>query len=784
MPTTPLIPRYCDHCHTQTNGTTRRRCQGCNRLICSSCNVAIPVKYVPVVCVRCHQEGKVKTVVRPEIAGTTTPETDQSPTELSIDLSDRSPDPLISQDPVTTYARAIVSGAILANRWVKLACQRHLSDLTRDDLFFDTKRAQQIIDFFRLFLRLSTGRWEGKPFVLLDFQEFIQGSIFGWYWRDPADKWTDQKGVVHYRRRRFEVVYIEAPKGLGKSPMSAGTGIFCTSWDNNPRAECFFFASKKEQAEVSFGFVLAMIDQSPFLKARFLKTGEKKVLQVTDPKTGSYIKPIASDDKKSGPTVHFAGGDELHEHPDDVVVSMMRQGMKGDNPLLYLTTNSGTDRTSVCWQQRLQATQMLTGSIPNDSLFAYICGLDDEELKVMGLMKPERDDPPITTQDPIDFLLAHEELWIKANPAIGRVRSYEYVRKRLVEAKGLPSQRNRVLRLNFCVWTDSLTVWIPDSVWIGCGDVSLSNRVVHPRFGVMTRLEQELIGKRCYGGLDMARGAGFHAVVLLFPDDEGVLSQEVLDRRLINGSVDLPEPRFHEEVVDADQYRYDNQLNVWLCPCGGMVINRACDRCGRQIRYKSREGESAPSIRDPNNQLYSLLEFYFMDEEAFSLRAQDSGIFHTWREDGDLFVHPEILALGSLADFITGTLSTRYSISELAYDPAFVSPQIALNLEQAGVKMVEWVQQYRLMDAPIREAERRCKVGLFRHRAHPITRWHMQNAETVEDRGGRRILNKARLTQNIDGASALVTGLGWAMRSNQGPPVVRRTLVRVIEVGR
>lgn len=707
MPTLP--PRFCDHCHTQTNGTRRLKCTRCERKVCRPCVASPPSS--PTICIRC------------------------APAVPSLSPYISPPSSSLPTDPVTTYADAVVSGRITANRWVRLACQRHLDDLKRDDLYFDPIRAQQVIDFFRLVLRLSTGKWEGRPFTLLDFQEFIQGSIFGWYWKDPADRWIDDKGHTHYKRRRFEVAYIEISKGAGKSPLAAGTGIFMAIGDRTPRAECFFAASKKEQAQVSFQYAVAMADLSPLLKSRFVKAGQNPCWQLSDPKTGgSYLRPIASDDRKSGPTVHFCGADELHEHPDDIVLSMMRQGMKGENPLLYITTNSGTDRTSVCWQQRLQATQMLEGKIPNDSLFAYICGLDDEELKVMGLMKQERGEAPIQTQDPIDFLLAHEELWIKANPAIGRVRSFEYVRKRLTEAKGLPAQRNRVLRLQFCVWTDSQTVWIPDSIWMGCADTSLASRIPHPKFGEITRLEEELIGKRCYMGIDLAHGAGFHALILIFPDDEGRRSQELLDLRLRRGdtitSVAIAGEEGEEEVEERE--------------------------------------DSAPSISDPNNQIYTLLEYFFMDREAFDTRALEQSIFHVWREDGDLEVWPSIVALGSLLSFITGTLMTRYSISACAYDPAFVSPQMALNLEQAGLKMVTWEQQYRLMHAPITEAERRAKVGLWRHRGHPIMRWMLGNVNLETDRGGRHIIDKRRLKENVDGPSALATGLGWCMRDNRG----------------
>jgi len=53
--------------------------------------------------------------------------------------------------PVTQYATDVVKGRILANKWVRLACQRHLDDLKtgkKRGLYFDELAADHIIDFF------------------------------------------------------------------------------------------------------------------------------------------------------------------------------------------------------------------------------------------------------------------------------------------------------------------------------------------------------------------------------------------------------------------------------------------------------------------------------------------------------------------------------------------------------------------------------------------------------------------------------------------------------------
>src|SRR3990167_7685207 len=86
-------------------------------------------------------------------------------------------------DPVTRYARDVVGGRIVAGWLVVLACQRHLRDLVdgpKRGLVWDVKDARRAISFFADILRLNGGEWEGKPFVLMPWQAFIVGSLFGW----------------------------------------------------------------------------------------------------------------------------------------------------------------------------------------------------------------------------------------------------------------------------------------------------------------------------------------------------------------------------------------------------------------------------------------------------------------------------------------------------------------------------------------------------------------------------------------------------------------------------
>jgi hypothetical protein len=115
-------------------------------------------------------------------------------------------------DRATQYAREVVAGRIVTGRLVRMACQRHLDDLKRADIFFDAAAANRAIGFYEDVLRLAGGEFEGRPFILQAWQCFIVGSLFGWKMPDGF--------------RRFNWSYCEIGKGNGKSPLAGGVGLY------------------------------------------------------------------------------------------------------------------------------------------------------------------------------------------------------------------------------------------------------------------------------------------------------------------------------------------------------------------------------------------------------------------------------------------------------------------------------------------------------------------------------------------------------------------------------
>lgn len=348
------------------------------------------------------------------------------------------------QDPVKAYAEAVMAGDIVAGPHVRNACRRHLDDLKHGHergLYFDIDAAQDILRFCRTVCKLKDGQFDGKPFMPHTSQEFILGSLYGW------------KGADGFRR--FRRAYIEMGKGNGKSPMAASIGLYGLVADSEPGAQIYAAGKDKAQAFVLFQDAVSMVRQSPLLDKQLHMSGGtgQFVENIAYLKKGSFFRVISREGASSGPRPTVALCDELHEHPNASVIEMLERGFKfRRQPLLVMITNSGFDRTSVCWDEHLHACAVAAGvakeqldedftyvgNVIDDTTFSYVCALD-------------KDDDPFT--DP--------SCWVKANPLLGVILTHDYMEKNVAQARDIPSKRGNILRLHFCVWTESETTWIP-----------------------------------------------------------------------------------------------------------------------------------------------------------------------------------------------------------------------------------------------------------------------------------------------------------------------------------
>ena len=375
------------------------------------------------------------------------------------------------------YVRDVLSGEQVACRWVRLACERHVRDLENAEdrgLWFDEEKARQAIAFFRL-LKHSKGEWAGRPLELEPAQQFVVASLIGWRREDGT--------------RRFRTSYLEEARKNGKTTLAAGLGLYLMLADDEPGAEVYSVATKRDQARLSHGEATRMAKGSPAI--RRLVNVYRDNIHIVD--TASKFEPLGADaDTMDGLNVHAALIDEVHAHKTRTVWDVIETATGARRqPLMFAITTSGYDRQSLCWQLHEYTQQVLDGVIEDDSWFGLIYTLDEDD---------EWDD---------------ESAWIKANPNLGVSKKWDDMRRKAQRAKEMPAALNAFQRLELDIWTQAETKWIPIEHWQACGG-SVDG--------------EGLRGRICYGGLDLSTNTDLSAFVLVFPPEAPADPYQVLCR--------------------------------------------------------------------------------------------------------------------------------------------------------------------------------------------------------------------------------------------------------------
>ena len=334
---------------------------------------------------------------------------------------------------------------------------------------FSLDLAEHFIDFFRTYCYHYKGEWAGQVFVPEPWQEEVHGEIFGWVHRVEGE-------MV----RRFRTAYIEIPRKNGKSFKAAATGNYLLWADEEPGAEVYSTATKKDQARIVFDAARAMVKRSADLRQEVKTLAGRMVVEATD----SFFAPLGADSNTlDGLNAHGNIIDELHAHRDRKVWDVMITSMGSRRqPLTYAITTAGTyDPESIGWEQHRYAERVLEQVIKDETFFAYVACADKED----------------------DW--REESTWRKANPNYGISVKPGYLRTEAKRAENEPSYVNTFLRLHLNRWTQQVTRWISMDDW------NKGSEPFNPR---------DLYGRKCFGGLDLSSKLDITALLLLFPPEE------------------------------------------------------------------------------------------------------------------------------------------------------------------------------------------------------------------------------------------------------------------------
>lgn len=330
---------------------------------------------------------------------------------------------------------------------------------------YDKDAADHAVCFIEKFCCHTKGRWDGKPFELIDWQEQIIRDIFG--------------TIKENGYRQFNTAYVEIPKKQGKSELAAAVALYLLCADFEPGAEVYGCAADRNQAQIVFDVALQMVKRCPALEKKMNIRPSQKEMEYLP--TGSKYKALSADvANKHGFNIHGVIFDELHTQPNRKLFDVMTKG-SGDarmQPLYFLITTAGNDVNSICYEQHQKAKDILEGRKHDATFYPVIFGADDDE---------DWTDPKV---------------WKKANPSLGITVGIDKVETACEQAKQNPAEENSFRQLRLNQWVKQSVRWMPMDKWDACA---------------FAANEDALEGRVCYGGLDLSSTTDITAFVLVFP---------------------------------------------------------------------------------------------------------------------------------------------------------------------------------------------------------------------------------------------------------------------------
>ena len=161
---------------------------------------------------------------------------------------------------------------------------------------------------------------------------------------------------------------------------------------------------------------------------------------------------------------------------------------------------------------------------------------------------------------------------------------------------------------------------------------------------------------------------------------------------------------------------------------------------------------------------YCILPYFWIPEDNLDIRVRRDHVpYDVWNRQCYLkTTEGNVVHYGYIEKFIAN-LGEKYNIREIAFD-RWGAVQMVQNLEGMGFTVVPFGQGFASMSPPTKELMKLVLEQKIAHGGHPVLRWNMDNICIRTDPAGNIKANKAKSTEKIDGAIALIMALDRAIR--------------------
>ncbi len=392
------------------------------------------------------------------------------------------------------FRDAVIRGEIPVCKEISMEMNRIDDLIANPGIWYDDKAIQGFIDYCENELTLT----DGEDLKLLDTFKLWAEQIFGWYYyveRSVYEPNYDGHGGRYVKKfikkRLINKQYLIVSRGAAKSMYGSCIQNYFLNVDTSTTHQITTAPTMKQAEEImspirtaitrSRGPVYKFLTEGSLQNTTGSKANRVKLAStkkgVENFLTGSLleIRPM-SIDKLQGLRCKIATIDEWlsGDIREDVIGSIEQGASKNDDYLIVAMSSEGTVRNGSGDTIKMELMEILKGEYINPHVSIWYYKLDSID---------EVSDP---------------DMWLKANPNLGKTVSYETYQLDVERAEKAPATRNDILAKRFGIPMEGYTYYF-----------TYEETLPHKK--------RDFWNMPCALGADLSQGDDFCAFTFLFP---------------------------------------------------------------------------------------------------------------------------------------------------------------------------------------------------------------------------------------------------------------------------
>lgn len=396
------------------------------------------------------------------------------------------------------FRDAVLRGDEIVNENIEMEMNRIDSWIRNPGIYYDEDAIKGFVEYCENELTLT----DGSDLTLLDTFKLWAEQVFGWYYFVERSVYVPNKGGHggHYvnkriKKRMINKQFLIIARGAAKSMYGSCIQSYFLNVDNSTTNQVTTAPTMRQAEEILAPIRTSILRaRGPLFKLltygsiqnttgnradRVKLASTKKGIQNFMNGSILEIRPM-SVDKNQGYRDKVATVDEWLscDIREDVIGTIEQGASKNDDYLIIATSSEGTVRNGAGDTIKMELMDILKGEYINPHVSIWWYKLDSIE---------EVADP---------------EMWVKANPNLGKTVSYETYQIDVERAEKAPSNRNDILAKRFGIPMEGYTYYF-----------TYEETIPHRR--------RTFWQMPCSLGCDLSQGDDFCAFTFLFPLSDG-----------------------------------------------------------------------------------------------------------------------------------------------------------------------------------------------------------------------------------------------------------------------